>query len=29
VRKLPDAGAKRDASGVLLDAPVASIGFSL
>jgi len=29
VRKLPEAGAKRDASGVLLDAPVATIGRSL
>jgi DNA gyrase subunit A len=29
VRALPDAGAKRDASGVLLDAEIASIGASL
>jgi len=29
VRQLPDAGAKRDASGVLLEAAVGSIGFSL
>jgi len=29
IRKLPEAGAKRDASGVLLDAPVATIGRSL
>jgi hypothetical protein len=29
VRALPDAGAKRDASGALLDAEIGSIGASL